>query len=216
MLPTARQLTMIGDADPEQDVCSIPPSTKSPWRAATSATCSTPATSRGARSRVGSTCRPSTPTAAPAARGSRCRPSRTSRSHRPTTSRTTPFQYYASTANPTHARPSSIAAIGQTTMPNTTARACEPPLRLGRLLRRARPATLPAVSFVKAPAFQDGHAGYSNPIDEQAFVVNVVNAVQESKFWESTAIVILYDDSDGWYDHQMPPIVNPSSSAAPR
>jgi phospholipase C len=31
-----------------------------------------------------------------------------------------------------------------------------------------------------------------------------------SKFWKETAIVILYDDSDGWYDHQMPPIVNPS------
>ena len=26
----------------------------------------------------------------------------------------------------------------------------------------------------------------------------------------STAVIILYDDSDGWYDHQMPPIVNPS------
>ena len=71
-------------------------------------------------------------------------------------------------------------------------------------------ATLPAVSFLKAPAFQDGHAGYSNPIDEQAFIVKAVNAVQKSKFWTDTAIVILYDDSDGWYDHQMPPIVNPS------
>ena len=38
----------------------------------------------------------------------------------------------------------------------------------------------------------------------------MINALQESKFWASTAIVILYDDSDGWYDHQMPPIVNPS------
>jgi phospholipase C len=27
-------------------------------------------------------------------------------------------------------------------------------------------------------------------------------------------VIILYDDSDGWYDHQMPPIVNPSSSSA--
>src|SRR5262249_11293140 len=64
--------------------------------------------------------------------------------------------------------------------------------------------------FLKAPAFQDGHAGYSNPIDEQHFIVKVVNAVQQSPFWKDTAIVILYDDSDGWYDHQMPPIVNPS------
>jgi phospholipase C len=32
-----------------------------------------------------------------------------------------------------------------------------------------------------------------------------------SPFWKSTAIIILYDDSDGWYDHQMSPIVNPSA-----
>jgi phospholipase C len=69
---------------------------------------------------------------------------------------------------------------------------------------------LPAVSFLKAPAFQDGHAGYSDPTDEQHFIIKVSNALQESKFWSSTAIIVLYDDSDGWYDHQMPPIVNPS------
>jgi phospholipase C len=27
-------------------------------------------------------------------------------------------------------------------------------------------------------------------------------------------VVILYDDSDGWYDHQEPPVVNPSSTSA--
>ena len=30
---------------------------------------------------------------------------------------------------------------------------------------------LPAVSFLKAPAFQDGHAGYSDPLLEQTFIV---------------------------------------------
>jgi len=70
------------------------------------------------------------------------------------------------------------------------------------------------VSFLKAPAYQDGHPGYSDPIDEQNFVVNVINALEMSPEWESTAIIILYDDSDGWYDHQMPPVVNPSFTAA--
>jgi phospholipase C len=68
----------------------------------------------------------------------------------------------------------------------------------------------PAVSYLKAPAFQDGHAGNSNPIDEQNFVVKVVDAVRASREWSSTAIILAYDDSDGWYDHQAPPIVNPS------
>jgi phospholipase C len=31
--------------------------------------------------------------------------------------------------------------------------------------------------------------------------------------WRDTAIVILYDDSDGWYDHQMGPIVHQSNVA---
>ncbi len=71
---------------------------------------------------------------------------------------------------------------------------------------------LPSVTFLKAPSFQDAHPGNSDPTDEQTFVVNVINALQESTFWESTAVVITYDDSDGWYDHQMPSIVNPSTS----
>ena len=34
------------------------------------------------------------------------------------------------------------------------------------------------VSFLKAPANMDGHAGYSDPLLEQQFVVNVINAIQ--------------------------------------
>lgn len=73
---------------------------------------------------------------------------------------------------------------------------------------------LPAVSFLKAPAFQDGHAGYSDPLDEQNFIVDTLNTLQQSPEWSETAVVILYDDSDGWYDHQMPPVLNPSSNPA--
>ncbi|WP_429579635.1 alkaline phosphatase family protein [Paraburkholderia youngii] len=72
---------------------------------------------------------------------------------------------------------------------------------------------LPAVSFLKARAFQDGHAGYSDPLDEQSFIVSVVNGVMRSPEWNETAIVIAYDDSDGWYDHVMGPIVFQSSTS---
>jgi len=72
----------------------------------------------------------------------------------------------------------------------------------------------PAVSFIKAPAYQDGHAGYSDPLDEQKFVVTLVNFLEQQDTWSSTAVVILYDDSDGWYDHQMAPIVNQSTGVA--
>ncbi len=68
--------------------------------------------------------------------------------------------------------------------------------------------------YLKAAKYQDGHAGYSDPHDEQAFLTHVINALQSSPDWSSTAVMISYDDSDGFYDHVMPPIVNPSASPA--
>jgi len=122
-----------------------------------------------------------------------------------------PFQYYASTRNPSHARPNSLASVGFTNIPGThTADPAKHQYDSDDFFAALNAGNLPSVTFLKAPAFQDGHAGYSNPVDEQAFVVKTVNALQNSKFWANTAIVIMYDDSDGWYDHQMPPIVNPS------
>jgi phospholipase C len=70
---------------------------------------------------------------------------------------------------------------------------------------------LPAVSYLKAGAYQDGHAGYSDPIDEQIFVVDTINALMKSPVWNETAVIIAWDDSDGWYDHQMGTIVNQSN-----
>ena len=66
------------------------------------------------------------------------------------------------------------------------------------------------MSFLKAPAYEDGHAGYSDPLDEQRFLASTINQIQSSPDWSSTAIVIAYDDSDGWYDHVMGPIVRSS------
>ena len=42
----------------------------------------------------------------------------------------------------------------------------------------------------------------------------MINFLPETPEWKNTAVVIAWDDSDGWYDHQMPPIVNQSSSRA--
>jgi phospholipase C len=125
------------------------------------------------------------------------------------------FQYYASTANPHHLRPSSVEAIGHTLIPHTnTPDPANHGYDINDFFATLKAGNLPAVSFLKAAAFEDGHAGYSDPIDEQHFLVRVINALQNSPEWSETAVVILYDDSDGWYDHQMPPIVNPSFSAA--
>jgi phospholipase C len=118
-----------------------------------------------------------------------------------------PFQYYKSTANPTHARPASPATVGTTDAANHQ-------YDLHDFYDAINAGNFPAVNFLKAKGIQDGHAGYSDPLDEQTFLAHVINFLQNSGYWSSTAVVIAYDDSDGWYDHQMPPIVNQSNSPA--
>jgi len=114
-----------------------------------------------------------------------------------------PFQYYRSTANRHHLAPASVAEIGHAGRANHQ-------YDLSDLYAALHAGSLPAVSFVKAAKYQDGHAGYSDPLDEQHFFVRLLNSLQSSPEWRSTAVVIAYDDSDGWYDHQMSPIVNHS------
>jgi phospholipase C len=118
-----------------------------------------------------------------------------------------PFQYYASTANPTHARPKSVDAIGRSGDP------ANHQYDLEDFYTVVKAGRMPAVSFLKAPGARNGHAGYSTPLDEQAFLVHVMNFLQQRPEWKDTAVVIAWDDSDGWYDHQMPPIANPSTGS---
>ena len=114
------------------------------------------------------------------------------------------FQYWASTANPAHTRPASLNEIGHAGPANHQ-------YDLHDFFDAIAAGNMPAVSFLKAVAAHDGHAGYSDPLLEQSFLADTVNTIMGSPFWRSTAIVIMYDDSDGWYDHQMSPIVNPSA-----
>jgi len=117
------------------------------------------------------------------------------------------FQYYASTANPKHTRPASLAEIGNNGQANHG-------YDLADFYNAVSAGNFPAVSFIKASAYQDGHAGYSDPLDEQTFLVTLLNFLQQQPTWSSTAVIVMYDDSDGWYDHQMGPIVNSSSGTA--
>jgi len=119
-----------------------------------------------------------------------------------------PFQYYAATRNVAHVAPASVAAIG-----HDDALGVNHQYDLVDYFAALDAGTPPAVSFLKPPAYQDGHAGYSDALDEQRFLVETINRIQASSTWDDTAIVIAYDDSDGWYDHQASPIVN--SSATP-
>lgn len=116
-----------------------------------------------------------------------------------------PFSYYRSTSNPEHLPPISTATIGHDDQANHNYDLTDFDAALAS-------GNMPAVSFLKAAHYQDGHPGYSDPIDEQTFLVNTINRIQNSPEWDSTAIVIAWDDSDGWYDHQAPKIVRGSAT----
>jgi phospholipase C len=117
-----------------------------------------------------------------------------------------PFQFYPSTANPAHTRPSSVATIG------LVGDAANHQYDIHDFFDSLKAGNLASVSFLKPPAYQNAHAANSTPLDEQAFVVNVINTLMQSSYWNTTAVIIAYDDSDGWYDHQMGPLVNGSFS----
>jgi phospholipase C len=112
------------------------------------------------------------------------------------------FQYYKSTSNPTHARPSSIQAVGHTLEPN--GKSVDPANHnydLNDFYASVLSGNYPAVSYIKMAAYQDGHPGNSDPLDEQEGNVQLINFLQQQPEWNSTLVIITYDDSDGWYDH---------------
>ena len=117
-----------------------------------------------------------------------------------------PFQYYASTRNLSHTRPLSIASIGTSADGGANHQ-----YDTSDFVAAVQAGNVPSVSFLKAPAIQDAHPGNSDPLDEQAFVVNIINLLQQSPEWSSTAVILAYDDSDGWYDHANN-VINPSAS----
>jgi phospholipase C len=117
-----------------------------------------------------------------------------------------PFQYYQSTSNPHHVAPASVGEIGHAGQANHQ-------YDMTDFWSALDAGQMPAVSYLKPPVYQDAHAAESDPLDEQHFIVDTVNRLQKSKDWKDTAVVIAYDDSDGWYDHQMSPIVNNSQSS---
>jgi phospholipase C len=118
-----------------------------------------------------------------------------------------PFQYYKSTANLQHVRPANVTTIG-TNQDGPANHQYD----TRDFVDALKAGNFPAVSFLKAPAFQDGHAGYSSPLEEQEFVVGMINLIQSQPDWQHTVVIIAYDDSDGWYDHLMGKIVNGSES----
>ena len=64
-----------------------------------------------------------------------------------------------------------------------------------------------AVSWITPTCENSDHAG-CNTGHGPAWVASLVNAVGKSKYWNSTAIFVMWDDYGGWYDHVAPAYVD--------
>ncbi|HUA50247.1 MAG TPA: alkaline phosphatase family protein [Solirubrobacteraceae bacterium] len=147
-----------------------------------------------------------------------------------------PFQYYASTANPHHLTvptgpngqdtlaglkeighdtQSQVNGVWQFNTPNHQYDMTDFDQLVAAIARgELPPSALPAVSFLKASTYETGHAADSDPADEQQFVTREIDALERTPDWAHTAVVLIWDDSDGWYDHAFSGVTNPSLSPA--
>jgi phospholipase C len=92
-----------------------------------------------------------------------------------------PFQYFTSTQGSDHIQDLSLfyqqLASGQT----------------------------PSVSFVQMAPSHSGHPGSSSVTAAASWLDQFVKQVQSSASWNDTAIVVIWDEGGGWYDHVPPP-----------
>lgn len=93
------------------------------------------------------------------------------------------FQYFTSTANSEHLKDFYLPTFQST-------------LDSGEL---------PSVVWIQGDGLHDMHPGGGNILDGIEWLDNIVQAVKKSSIWSNTAILILWDESGGWYDHVAPP-----------
>jgi phospholipase C len=94
-----------------------------------------------------------------------------------------PFQYFQSTANSAHVQNFTLANF-------------ESQLSTG---------TVSSVLWVNASPGHSMHPGQGNIANGIEWLDNFVQAVKGSNTWANTAIIVLWDESGGWYDHVVPP-----------
>ena len=79
---------------------------------------------------------------------------------------------------------------------------------LPALNTRAYPGNAEAARVQAAFLGDDDHPGYSDSHISEALVAREVNAIARSRYWDQSAIVITYDESEGDYDHVAPRILS--------
>lgn len=72
-------------------------------------------------------------------------------------------------------------------------------------------------AIIKAKSGDDDHPGYTDRQISEAMAARVVNAIAGNKdLWNKSAIIITYDESDGFYDHVPPRILSYGPDGLPQ
>jgi len=72
-------------------------------------------------------------------------------------------------------------------------------------LERAAHGTLPAVSFVKPLGVVNEHPGYSEIVQSEHHVIELIDAVRNGPNWKDAVVIVTYDENGGFWDHVPPP-----------
>jgi phospholipase C len=95
-----------------------------------------------------------------------------------------PFQYFTSTQNSSHIQDLSV------------------------FYAQLQSGQVPSVSFIQMAPSHSGHPGSSSITAAGTWFDQFVKQVQSSSAWNSTAIVVIWDEGGGWYDHVPPPQID--------
>ncbi len=95
-----------------------------------------------------------------------------------------PFQYFTTTQNTVHLQDYQI------------------------FLNQMSANSLPSVSFVQMNPSHSGHPGSSSITAAVNFLDGFVQKAQASPEWKQMAIIVIWDEGGGWYDHVSPPQVD--------
>jgi phospholipase C len=93
------------------------------------------------------------------------------------------FQYYKSTANSSHVRDFTMADFTRTLSSES----------------------VEAVMWIQPQPEHSMHPGAGDIANSIEWLDNLIQTVQASTIWANTAIIVLWDESGGWYDHVAPP-----------
>jgi phospholipase C len=79
--------------------------------------------------------------------------------------------------------------------------------------------TLPSLSWLISTFLPDGDNKSGHPpgslCQAQAYAARVLNAVMSGPQWESTAVLLIWDDWGGFFDHVQPPAVETWTDGTP-